>query len=182
MRGDAFLPGVPPQNSEVMNIIKVCEYISEKVGLLGVVFFPALVGVCVIEVFARYVLNSPTIWAFDLTFMAHGSLFVTTGAYALQKQAHVKIDILSNKFPVKVQSGLNLVAYLFIFLPAVLLLTHATIKRTWSAYLTDEVELVSAWGPLVWPFFLILSIGLLALVLQIVAEITKNSILLAKKT
>ena len=35
------------------------------------------------EVFVRYVLNSPTVWAFDMMVQMYGALFLMCGAYAL---------------------------------------------------------------------------------------------------
>ena len=38
------------------------------------------------EVFVRYVLNAPTVWAFDMMVQMYGALFLMAGPYAL---AHV---------------------------------------------------------------------------------------------
>ena len=35
------------------------------------------------EVFVRYVLRDPTAWAFDVSYMMYGTLFMMGGAYAL---------------------------------------------------------------------------------------------------
>ena len=43
---------------------------------LGALLFPALIIVCVYEVGARYLFNASQIWAFDITFMLHGALFM----------------------------------------------------------------------------------------------------------
>ncbi len=46
------------------------------------------------EVFARYVLRAPTTWAFDVSYMLYGTLFMLAGAYALARNAHVRGDFL----------------------------------------------------------------------------------------
>ena len=33
----------------------------------------------------RYVLNAPTVWAFDMSYMLYGALFMMSGAYALSR-------------------------------------------------------------------------------------------------
>ena len=35
------------------------------------------------EVFVRYVLDDPTSWAFDMSYILYGGLFLMSGAYAL---------------------------------------------------------------------------------------------------
>ena len=42
------------------------------------------------EVFVRYVLNSPTVWAFDVMVQMYGALFLMAGPYALAQDAHVR--------------------------------------------------------------------------------------------
>ncbi|MEX2454613.1 MAG: TRAP transporter small permease subunit, partial [Rhodospirillaceae bacterium] len=150
------------------------ERIVRVTVLLGALLFPALIAVCVYEVVARYVFNASTIWAFDITFMVHGALFMLTGAYGLQKKIHVRIDLLSELLPARIQHAIYAAAYLFCFIPAVWLLSDAAIYRSWSAYNTDEVELVSAWGPLVWPFYAALALGLVAMLLQAGVETIRH--------
>lgn len=144
------------------------------VAYAGLLLYPALIFTTLYEVTARYGFNAPTIWAFDITFMLHGSLLMMTGAYALQKNAHVRIDVLSSRMPARVQHAANVISYTLLFLPGVWIFSDAAVRRTFSAYVTGEVELVSAWGPLVWPFYVGLSLGLLALWLQAFVETIRH--------
>ena len=45
------------------------------------------------EVFVRYVLNSPTVWAFDMSVQMYGALFMMAGAYTLSQDGHVPADV-----------------------------------------------------------------------------------------
>ncbi len=45
------------------------------------------------EVFVRYALNAPTVWAFDMSVQMYGALFMMCGAYALSQDAHVRGDV-----------------------------------------------------------------------------------------
>jgi TRAP-type C4-dicarboxylate transport system permease small subunit len=87
------------------------DRLVRAVAYAGLILYPALVACTVWEVVARYVFHAPTIWAFDITFMLHGSLFVLTGAYALQTRSHIRIDVLSTRLPARVQHAANLAAY-----------------------------------------------------------------------
>ena len=70
------------------------------------------------EVFMRYVLNAPTVWAFDMMIQMYGALFLMAGPYALAQDAHVRGDVLYRLFPVKWQARIDFVLYLFSFSPA----------------------------------------------------------------
>lgn len=75
------------------------------------------------EVFVRYVLNSPTVWAFDMGVQMYGSLFVMAGAYALAQDAHVRGDVLYRLMSQRTQATIDLVLYIVFLLPAVFALT-----------------------------------------------------------
>lgn len=74
------------------------------------------------EVFVRYVLNAPTVWAFDMMVQMYGALFLMAGPYALAQDAHVRGDVLYRLFPVKWQARIDFVLYLLFFYPGVLAL------------------------------------------------------------
>lgn len=74
------------------------------------------------EVFVRYVLNSPTVWAFDMMVQMYGALFLMAGAYALAQDTHIRGDFLYRLFPVKVQAILDFILYILFFFPGMLAL------------------------------------------------------------
>ena len=118
----------------------------------------------------RYFLSSPTIWAFDLAYMINGSLFLLAVAAALQSGTHVRIDFLSSRFPPRIQSLIDAAFFLGPAAIAIGFIAHAAIVRSLRAIATGETEAVSPWAPLMWPFYLILTIGLCLLFLQCVAQ------------
>jgi TRAP-type mannitol/chloroaromatic compound transport system permease small subunit len=66
------------------------------------------------EVFVRYILNNPTSWAFDMSYILYGGLFIMSGAYALSRNSHVRGDVFYRLWPTRWQAGVELVLY-FIF-------------------------------------------------------------------
>ena len=74
------------------------------------------------EVFVRYVLNAPTVWAFDMMVQMYGALFLMAGPYALAQDAHVRGDVLYRLFPVRVQATIDFILYLLFFFPGMLAL------------------------------------------------------------
>jgi len=74
------------------------------------------------EVFVRYVLNKPTVWAFDMMVQMYGALFLMAGAYALAQDGHVRGDVLYRLFPVRVQGFLDFILYILFFFPGMIAL------------------------------------------------------------
>ncbi len=74
------------------------------------------------EVFVRYLLNSPTVWVFDMMVQMYGALFLMAGAYALAQDTHIRGDFLYRLLPVKVQASIDFVLYILFFFPGMLAL------------------------------------------------------------
>ena len=74
------------------------------------------------EVFVRYVLNSPTVWAFDMMVQMYGALFLMAGPYALAQDSHVRGDVVYRLFPVRVQASIDFTLYLLFFFPGMIAL------------------------------------------------------------
>ena len=69
------------------------------------------------EVFVRYVLNAPTVWAFDMAVQMYGALFMMAGAYTLSRNGHVRGDVIHRLLPIKVQASIDLVLYIIFLMP-----------------------------------------------------------------
>lgn len=74
------------------------------------------------EVFVRYVLNAPTVWAFDMMVQMYGALLLMAGPYALSQDTHVRGDFLYRLFSVKWQARTDFVLYVLFFFPGMMAL------------------------------------------------------------
>ena len=74
------------------------------------------------EVFVRYVLNAPTVWAFDMMVQMYGALFLMAGPYALAQDSHVRADVIYRLLSVRWQARLDLILYICFFFPGMLAL------------------------------------------------------------
>jgi len=77
------------------------------------------------EVFVRYVLRDPTSWAFDLSYMMYGTLFMMAGAYTLSRGGHVRGDVLYRLWKPKTQATIELILFFFFFFPGIIALIYA---------------------------------------------------------
>jgi len=70
------------------------DFIVTLSGKAAALIMPMLASVVATEVFSRYCLNAPTIWAYDLSLFMFGYMAALGGAYAQQQRAHINVDIL----------------------------------------------------------------------------------------
>lgn len=125
------------------------------------------------EVFSRYALNNPHPWAFDVMSMMYGTLFMTAGAYTLSKNGHVRGDVLYGFFPPRLQAGLDLALYILFFVPGVLALAWAGYNFAAESWAINEHSNVTANGPPVYPFKMVIPVAGAILLLQGIVEIVR---------
>jgi TRAP-type mannitol/chloroaromatic compound transport system permease small subunit len=123
------------------------------------------------EVFMRYLLGAPTTWAFDISYIMYGTLFMMGGAYTLSRGGHVRGDFLYRLWTPRTQAKVELVLYFLFFFPGVLALIFAGWRyasRSWS-YL--EVSSMSPAGVPVYPFKSVIVAAGVLLLIQGIAQV-----------
>jgi TRAP-type mannitol/chloroaromatic compound transport system permease small subunit len=125
------------------------------------------------EVFVRYVLNNPTSWAFDFSYLMYGALFFMAGAYTLSRGGHVRGDFIYRMWRPRVQAIIELTLYILFFFPGVLALVYAGWGYGYEAYRIGDVSVNSPVGIPVWQLKLLIPFGAGLLALQGVAEVLR---------
>ena len=69
------------------------------IGRVTMVLISALTTVMIYEVFLRYVVEAPTLWANELSLWIAGFVFLCSGLYAMQQRSHIRIFILYDILP-----------------------------------------------------------------------------------
>jgi TRAP-type mannitol/chloroaromatic compound transport system permease small subunit len=127
-----------------------------------------------IEVFMRYVLNRPTDWAAETTVMSYGALFMLGAAYALQRGAHVRTDMLWEKFSDRTKGIIDSVAYALLFLPSMAVLCYLSVDEFMYAWSIGERSTLTPWQPLLWPFRAVVPLAAALLFVQGISELLKS--------
>ena len=125
------------------------------------------------EVFMRYVLNNPTSWAFDFSYLMYGGLFFMAGAYTLSRDGHVRGDFIYRMWPPRVQAAIQVTLYVLFFYPGVLALMYAGWKYGYDAFRIREVSVNSPVGVPVWQLKLLIPFGAALLAIQGFAEVLR---------
>ena len=157
----------------LMNAARSLERISFGTGVIAAMLIGPLVLATCVEVFSRYVLGRPTIWAYEIAYMGMGAHFLLGGAYTLLLGAHVRIDLIYGLYPERLKAAVDLIGYTLLILPFCIWLGYGLWEYFVEAYVWGETSGASAWNPVVWPFRLVLFAGIALLGIQIVAEILR---------
>ncbi len=126
------------------------------------------------EGLARYLLDAPTVWAYDVSYMLYAAIAMLGAHYTLMKGAHIRTDMLWEKFTQRTQGLIDTIAYIAFFFPAMALLFYASVDEAWRACQMNELSEQTAWRPVLWPFKAIVPATALLLMIQGVSELLKS--------
>ncbi|MGY6632137.1 MAG: TRAP transporter small permease subunit [Alkalilacustris sp.] len=154
--------------------IRAVERVTDVAAFLGCLLLIPLILSMTYEVVARYAFNAPTFWAFEVSYMLMGSIFMLGMASALKHDQHVRVDFLFNAMPPRVRAGIDILCFLLV-LPCAAWLAYELFNFAQRAYLSGRSTGRSAWNPVIWPYRAMLSVGFAVLTLQILVQIVKSA-------
>lgn len=125
------------------------------------------------DVGLRYILNSPTQWGFDISYILFGTLFMMAGAYTLSRNGHVRADMIYRTLPPRTQAWFDLVLYVVFFVPGIAALAYAGIEFANVSLAMREVSSVTSSEVPIYPFKMVIPVAGFLLLLQGFAEIAR---------
>jgi TRAP-type mannitol/chloroaromatic compound transport system permease small subunit len=145
------------------------EHIGKWVAWLGL----AAVIVCTANALARYTLNLASNAWLELQWYFNSAVFLLIAGYALQRNEHVRIDVLNSKLSPRTRAWIDIVGGVFFLLPtAIIIAWYAwpTLLASWQIqeYSSDPGGLIR------WPVRLLIPVSFALLALQGFSEIVKR--------
>ena len=177
-------PGETPDDmtSWQRPIVGSIDVINDWAGKVLCLLMIPLIGVVVFEVISRNafaIMSSygwddiaraigigPTVFAYDISRMISGVLFMGAAGYGLMRGVHIRADFLYRNWSDKTQATVDAVLYIAFFIPSMLFFTIIAAQYWELAYRTGETAFDSPWQPLLWPARLAMPVGGLLLLLQ----------------
>ena len=157
-----------------LGTIRAIDRITHVLGLLVALLVVPLVLANTIEVIMRYFLRQPTAWAADVTVMSFGALFMLGAAYALREGAHVRTDMLWDRFSDRTKGIIDSIAFVVFFFPTMAVLFALSLEEFLYSWDMDERSTLSTWQPVIWPLRGVIPLAALLLMLQGVSELLKS--------
>ena len=161
------------ERSNMQKSLLIIDKISTFVGKTFSWFIVSLTLLITYEIFSRYALDEPHPWAFDVTLMMYGALFMMAGAYTLSRNGHVRGDVLYGFFPPRAQAALDLTLYFVFFLPGVVALCWAGYIYAGDSWRILEHSSITAEGPPIYPFKTVIPVAGGFLLIQGIVEMIR---------
>ena len=125
------------------------------------------------EVFMRYVLNNPTAWAFDMSYMMYGALFMMSGAYAVSRNSHVRGDFIYRKWSNRTQAKVDLALYFLFYFPAIFAMVFTGAQYGFDSARILESSVNSPAGVPVWPLKMVIFVAGITLLIAGISEVLR---------
>jgi TRAP-type mannitol/chloroaromatic compound transport system permease small subunit len=161
------------ESDRLQALLVAVDEVSTFIGKAGAWAIVVLTLAICYEVFARYILQAPTMWAFDASYMLYGVLFMLAGPYALARNAHVRGDFLYREWSPTTQARLDLVLYFLFYFPGILALCYAGFTFANFSWFMFERSANSPNGPYVFPFKSLIPVVGGLMVIQGLAEVAR---------
>ena len=157
----------------VDKFVKIIDGVSHWVGKIFALLFLPLTYTLVHEIVATKVFARPTVWAFDLSYMLYGAIFMMGAAYTLAIDGHVRGDLFYRLWRPRIQATVDLVLYISVFFPAMIALLYAGWSYAYYSFSISEKSLQSPFGPIIWPLKMVIPATAFFMLQQGIAQVIK---------
>jgi TRAP-type mannitol/chloroaromatic compound transport system permease small subunit len=109
----------------------------------------------------------------ELQWYLFGAVFMLAAAYTLQRNEHIRIDIISNHLSERARNIIDILGHLFMLIPFAALMAYESWPFFFGAWRSGEIS-GSAGGLVIWPARLFILLGFILLLAQGISELIKR--------
>jgi TRAP-type mannitol/chloroaromatic compound transport system permease small subunit len=125
------------------------------------------------EVVVRRLFGAPTSWAFDVSYIMYGTLFMMGGAYTLSRNGHVRGDFIYRLWQPRTQALVEFVLYFIFFFPGVMALMVIGWKYAARSWSYGEVSVNSPAGIPIYQLKSVIAAAGILLFIQGIAQVMR---------
>jgi TRAP-type mannitol/chloroaromatic compound transport system permease small subunit len=156
----------------MLRFSRIVDSINEWTGKILCYLILVIMLTGVYEVGMRYFFNMPTRWVWEMNGLILCVLAALGGGYALLEHAHVRVDIVYDRFSTRTKAIIDLCSSSFMFLFLVVLVWQTSKMSLRSIRYLEHSQTI--FGPPIYPFKVILSIGIFLFLLQGLSHFLRN--------
>ena len=162
----------------LLKLSQLIDWLNERVGkgAFWLVLIVALISAG--NASYRFVFNDSSNGLLEIQWYLFAAIFLLCSPYTLQKNEHVRIDVLSSKLSPRGLAVIDIVGTLFFLLPMVITVLWLSLPLVADSYKIQEMS-SNAGGLIRWPVKALLPIGFTLLALQGISELIKRVAFLA---
>jgi TRAP-type mannitol/chloroaromatic compound transport system permease small subunit len=157
----------------LLKLSQLIDWLTERVGKGAFWLVLIMTLISAANAVVRFAFNYSSNGLLEIQWYLFAAVFLLCSPYTLQKNEHVRIDVLSGKLSPRGLAVIDIIGTLFFLLPMVVLVLWLSIPLVAESYKINEHS-ANAGGLLRWPVKILLPIGFTLLALQGVSELIKR--------
>ena len=152
--------------------LRFTDWLNAKFAWIVAFLMVPMLGVMIWEIMMRYLFNSPSHWAYEISLFLFGSFIVLGGAYTFLTGGHVNVDIVWGRLSPRGRAILDVItsAFTFLFLGV---LFWTSLQITINSWQVGETTM-SHWKPIYYPLRTTVPVGCFLLLMQVVAKLIRD--------
>lgn len=157
----------------LLKLSQLIDWLNERVGKGAFWLVLIMAVISAGNASYRFVFNDSSNGMLEIQWYLFAAVFLLCSPYTLQKNEHVRIDVLSGKLSPRGLAVIDIIGTLFFMLPMVVLVLYLSVPLVAESYKINEYS-ANAGGLIRWPVKILLPIGFTLLALQGVSELIKR--------
>ena len=162
----------------LLKLSQLIDWLTERVGKGAFWLVLIMTLISAGNASYRFVFNDSSNGLLEIQWYLFAAVFLLCAPYTLQRNEHVRIDVLSGKLSPRGLAVIDIIGTLFFLLPMVVLVLWLSLPLVAESYKINEYS-ANAGGLIRWPVKILLPIGFTLLALQGVSELIKRIAFLA---
>ena len=162
----------------LLKLSQLIDWLNERVGKGAFWLILVMTVISAGNAVVRFIFDYSSNGLLEIQWYLFATIFLLCAPYTLQKNEHVRIDVISGKFSARGQAVIDIIGTLFFLLPMVIMILWLSLPLIAESYKINEMS-ANAGGLLRWPVKIMLPLGFAFLALQGVSELIKRVAFLA---
>ncbi len=162
----------------LLKLSQLIDWLNERVGKGAFWLVLVMTVISAGNATYRFIFNDSSNGLLEIQWYLFSAVFLLCAAYTLQKNEHVRIDVVSGRFSPRGHAVIDIIGSLFFLLPMVITVLWLSLPLVAESYKIQEYS-ANAGGLIRWPVKLLLPVGFTLLALQAISEVIKRIAFLA---
>lgn len=151
--------------------VRVVDRINRVIGRATMYLIFVMIGVLFYSSVAKTFFD-PALWTLEVSQFLMVGYFLIGGAYSLQIDGHVRMDLLYSRWSPRTQVVWDAVTILFMIFYLVMLLFGSLSSLEYA--IAYEERSYSIWRPYMWPIKTVMAFGIFMMLLQAISQLFKD--------
>jgi TRAP-type mannitol/chloroaromatic compound transport system permease small subunit len=156
----------------IITFVRYVDSMNRAIGRIAMYLLFVLAAVLLTSTLTRLIVGAPVNWALEMSQFVLSAYYLLGGAYAVQHEAHVRMDIFYVRLSPEKRALTDAITILFVVFYLIVLFAGGVSSTNYA--IVYKQQNYSAWAPLLWPIKVVMTVGIFLMLLQMMSMFFKD--------